>query len=137
MRPQENDMSNVNDYPKDLTPKIRREILAQYYESDKALPINMDTYRSGEHACGTTACIAGSAIFLFDKELWDTYPGTEDKVKLYYWGTEVAYKASELLGLPLPTDEGIFEEDHLFVRFDIDTPEGAAKEIRALNKLDD
>ncbi|CAM6003675.1 unnamed protein product [Sphagnum balticum] len=137
MRPQENDMSNANSYPKGLTPKMRRDILAQYYESGKALPINMGTYRSDEHGCGTTACIAGSTIFLFKKVLWDAYPGTENKYKFYEWGTKVAHKAAELLGLPLPTDRGIFEEDHLFVQFDIDTPEWAAKEIRALTKLDD
>jgi len=129
-------MSNTNNYNKDLTPEIRREILAQYYESDKALPIDMEYYRLDNRVCGTTACIAGSTIFLFEKELWDEYPETRYADKLYEWNFKVKYKAAELLGLPLPNDKGFLEKDHLFLQFDIYTPEQAVTALRALNNRD-
>jgi len=111
-----------------LTPEMRREILAQYYESGEALPLDMGFYRSETFECGTTACIAGSAVFIFDKDLWDKY----DKFNfagLEKWVDDVVLKAAELLGLPEP----IINSNHLFYNFNITTPQQAAAALRALN----
>jgi len=114
-----------------LTPEMRREILAQYYESGKALPLDMSLYRLDTEECGTTVCIAGFAVFLFDKDLWNSY----DKfnfAKHGKWVDDAVSTAAKLLGLSSPADDRN-NLDHLFHRFDIATPQQAAAALRALN----
>ena len=95
----------------------------------------MCIYRAEYPGCGTTACIAGSTIFLFDKKLWDEY---DDRCQSGYalnsrWMDTVASRAAELLGLPVPDKYAEDDPDHLFYQFDIKTPEEAAAALRALN----
>ena len=117
-----------------ITPEMRREILAQYYESGKALPLDMTNYRFDMSKCGTTACIAGSAIFLFDKDLFDSYEKCKvNFINLKNWMNTVASRAAKLLGLHVPDEDAEKDPDHLFYQFDITTPQQAADALRALN----
>ncbi|CAM6003673.1 unnamed protein product [Sphagnum balticum] len=116
-----------------LTPEMRREILAQCYESGNALPLYMGAYRAEHPGCGTTACITGSAIFLFDKEPWDEYDIYQPDYTLNRWRGTVALKAAKLLGLRVPYEHVKEDPDHLFYQFDIETPAQAAAALRALN----